>query len=197
VSRIDDLAAERAAAIENAKRRIAHGKHFPARQLAEKITVLRKMLLEEYGTLDRALDALRDVNNANNGIIRLAQSFGVTLLSVALVSPKALRLVGEAFAKLQHPAVIDPRATAIISAYEQCQLFPPTFGELKHEVIARFGENRWPWDFPVRDTLRFLERPLSKSKRGRPIGARSQLKMFGVPQVRSKVSRPKIRNRKY
>ena len=51
----DDREAERVSAIEDARARIDYGKHFPARQLAARITALRKMLLSEYGTLARAM----------------------------------------------------------------------------------------------------------------------------------------------
>jgi hypothetical protein len=168
VSWVDDQAAKFEAAIRNAKARIAYGKHFPARQLAEEIQALRKMLLKEYGTLERALDALQSTQEPS-GIVTLAQSYARQLLSVALVSPRALRLVGEAFAKLQDSGAEDPRAMNIIDAYEHCESWPPTFGELKRTFIARSGVNCWrSSDFSVRKTLKSLELPLAGDRLGRP-----------------------------
>jgi hypothetical protein len=168
VSWVDDQAAEFEAAIRNAKARIAYGKHFPARQLAKEIEALRKMLLEEYGTLECALDALQSTEEPS-GIITLAQSYARQLLSVVLVSPKALRLVAEAFGRLQDSGVEDPRAMNIIDAYEHCEPWPPTFGELKRTFIARSGVDCWrSADFAVRKTLKSLRLPLAKDKVGRP-----------------------------
>jgi hypothetical protein len=193
VSWADDQAAKYEAALENAKSRIAYGKHFSSRRFAEQVSILREMLMAEYSTLEDAVDALRAVDEANKPIVRMAQSFGTTLLQLALINPKALRLVAEAFGKLEDTGALNARAMGIITAYEDCESFPPTFGELKRAFIVRFGEERWKGDFSIRDTLRFLELPLSKSKRGRPLGARSQLKMWGVQQVRKK---REISNRK-
>lgn len=196
MSLADDEAAEYETAIENAKAHIAYGKHFPLRQFTRDINILRNMLVAKYGTLWRAVDALIDVDEQNEGIVSLARSFGMSLLRVALINPKALRLVAEAFRKLEDTGAVDPRAEAIISAYEDCEFFPPTLGELKRAFIARFGESRWKGDFSIRDTLRFLELRLSKSKRGRPLGAKSKLKMWGGSQPRSKSKKRRISNRK-
>ena len=173
MSWVDDQAAELEAIIRNAKARIAHGKHFPARELAKEISVLRKLLLQEYGTLDNALDAFKQAEPS--AIVILAQAYGLQLLSLALVRPRALTLVAKAFPKLQDSGVIDPRANAIIGAYEHCGSFPPTFGEFKRVFIDRSGEHRWRSDFSMRKTLRFLHLPLTPSKRGRPRGSRSQI----------------------
>jgi hypothetical protein len=173
VSRVDDQLAEFEAVIENAKARIAHGKHFPARQLAKEISALRKLLLQEYGTLDNVLDAFRMPEPS--AIVELAQGYGLSLLSLALINPKALTLVGKAFPRLQDSGVTDPRANAIIDAYEHCRSFPPTFREFKRVFIDRFGERRWRSDFSMRKTLRFLQLPLVPSKRGRPRGSGSQI----------------------
>ena len=80
MSWIDDQIAEREAAIRNAKARVAHGKHFPARQFAEGISVFRTMLLKEYGSLEQALDrlltfeVLKLVSEPGFGMYYLAQS---------------------------------------------------------------------------------------------------------------------------
>jgi hypothetical protein len=175
VSWVDDQGAEFEAAIRNAKAKIAYGKHFPARQLAQQIQILRKMLLKEYGTLERALDELQSTEEPS-GIVTLAQSYARQLLSVVLVNPRALGLVAEAFSKLQDSGAEDPRAMKIIDAYEHCESWPPTLGELKRTFIARSGINRWRSShFSVRKTLKSLGLRLAKDKLGRPRGSRSQI----------------------
>lgn len=198
MSRVDDQAAEREAAIEDATARIAHGKHFPARQLAEEIACLHKMLLQEYGTLDNALDAFRGSVEEPAAIIVLAQQFGLRLLSLALINPRSLELTAKAFSKLKDSGASDPRAAQLIVAYELCRSFPPTLGEVRHAFIDRFGEERWRGDWQERDRLRFLRLPLSASPLGRPRGSRSKLKEFGmITQPRNKRRKPKISNRKH
>ena len=197
MSRVDDRAAEREAAIENATARIAHGKHFPARQLAEEISRLHKILLQEYSTLDNTLDAFQRAEEEVSPIMIVARAFGLRLLSLALIKPKALSFVAEAFTKLKDSETKDPRAAQLIIAYELCESFPPTIGELRRTFVARFGEDRWRGDWPERDRLRFLGLPLSASPRGRRRGSRSILREFGVPQPRSKRKKPKISNRKH
>jgi hypothetical protein len=161
-------------AIEDARARIAYGKNFKARQAATTITAFREMLLKEYGTWPRVLSAL-DVLRRDKPFVMLAEHFGLNLLKAALINPKALRLIADALQKLDQPRAVDHRATAIISAYKTCGSFPPSFIELKRAFVARFGESRWRGDFSVRKTLRSLNLPLSKSKRGRPIGSRSKI----------------------
>jgi hypothetical protein len=202
MSWVDDITAEREAAIRNATARIAHGKHFPARQLAQDISIVGQLLVKEYGTLENTLERLRTFNllapssEPDRATFLLAQTRALDLLAVTLINPKALHLIADAFRKLEDTGAIDLRAMAIINAYEDCESFPPTFGELKRKFIARSGEDRWRGDFPVRDTLRFLKLPLRESKRGRPPGAKSALKAWGIRQVRSSQKRRKISNRK-
>jgi hypothetical protein len=190
VSLADDRAAERDEAVENARARIAYGKHFHARQSAETISALRGLLLKEYGTLERVWDALRSVDPLHPseapdpGLFILAQSIGLQLLLVAMINPKALHFVFKALETLQDSGAKDPRAMEIIAAYDNCEYHCPSFSEFKHSYIERFGPDRWKSDFSMRDTLRFLKLPLRGSKRGRPHGARSKLKEFGVPPVR-------------
>jgi hypothetical protein len=195
---------ERLKAIVNARLRIAYGKHFPLRQLAGHIAVVRQMLLEEYGTVLSAVDALYwsaekaldtlywsmekepdGINQERKELMMLARVLGTRLFQVAIASPKYLGKIAEALWKLD-PGAVDPRAEAILTAYEECGSFPPAFSELKRAFIARFGESRWRGDYSVRKTLRSLGLPLSKSKRGRPPGAKSVLKMQGTPQQRRK-----------
>jgi len=180
------------------------------------IAYIRQRLVEQYGTLEHGRLALllalwsRMASNEDPTLRRklvkganklaaieamgrlsvtnaqTAYMLGVILLHEALTNPKELGLIAEALRKLEDKGAVDPRAEAIITAYEKCGSFPPTFSELKRVFIARFGESRWRGDFPVRDTLRFLKLRLRKSKRGRPPGAKSVLKMHGTPQQRRK-----------
>ena len=171
MSLIDDQLAEYEAAIENAKHRIAYGKHFPARDLAVTVCVLRELLLKEYGTLENVIDALRSASGdwrKDPPLVVLAKDVALSLLEVALISRKAIWLVGEAFKKIEDEGKIDPRATEIITAYDHCKSLPPSFRDLKREFISRFGESRWPGDFAVRDRLRNLGLCLQKGKPGRP-----------------------------
>jgi hypothetical protein len=171
MSLVDDHLAEYEAAIKNAKERIAYGKHFGARDLAVSVCALRKLLLEEYGTLEKVIDALRSASGdwrKAPALVVVAKGVALSLLEVALINPKAIWLVGEAFKKIEDEGKKDPRATEIITAYEHCESLPPSFRELKREFITRFGEGRWPGNFAVRDRLRFLRLPLRKGKPGRP-----------------------------
>jgi hypothetical protein len=120
VSRVDDEEGEREDAIENAKARIGRGQHFPAHQLAEEISRLQKALLREYSTLDNALDAFQQAEKEVSPIVILARTYGLRLLSLALINPKTLSLVAEAFAKLKDSEVKDLRAAELIMAYEMC-----------------------------------------------------------------------------
>ena len=189
MNRADNKVVKRLLAIVNARARIAYGKHFPLRQLAEKIAVIRQMLLEEYGTVLGAVDALYwNAEKALDGIdeldgiheerkelIMLARVLGTQLFQTAIVSPKYLGKIAEALRKLDDLGAVDPRAAAIITAYEKCGSFPPTFSELKRAFSAQFGESRWRGDYSVRKTLRSLKLPVSKSKRGRPAGSKSRI----------------------
>jgi hypothetical protein len=171
MSLVDDELDAYEAAIEKAKARIAHGKHFAAGDLAVTIWAVRELLLEEYGTLENVLDALRsaggDWRTAPAPVV-IAKRVALSLLQVTLINPKRLRLIGEAFKKIEDGGKKDPRATEIITAYEYCKSLPPSFRVLKREFISRFGESRWPGDFAVRDRLRNLGLPLQKGKPGRP-----------------------------
>jgi hypothetical protein len=171
MSLVDDQLAEHEAAIENAKHRIAHGKHFVARDLAVTILALRELLLEEYDTLENVIDALRSAGDdwrTGPALVVIAKGVALSLLEVALINPKSIWLIGEAFKKIEDEGKIDPRATEIITAYENCEWLPPSFRELKREFISRFGKSRWPGDFAVRDRLRNLGLSLQKGKPGRP-----------------------------
>jgi hypothetical protein len=175
MSLADDLGAQRYRAIEDARDRIAYGKHFPLRQLAENLTILREMLVKQYGTLKDAAEALESWQERENGALMVAHELGTQLLQFALINPKLLSLIAEFLGKPGDKGAVDPRAEQIITAYEYCLRFPPSFTEVRDAFICEFGESRWPDDFGVRKTLRFLDLPLRKSKRGRPSGAKSKI----------------------
>ena len=170
----DNTALFKNSTIQNARAHVAHGKHFELRQLASRITSLRQELLREHGTLEAGLDALMLNVHAEEGLLARAGHFGTRLLQFVLIDPKLLRALAQEFRKLQDKGAVDPRAENIITAYKHCVAFPPSFTEVKHVFIGRFGESRWRGDFAVRKTLRSLDLPLSKSKRGRPKGSKSK-----------------------
>ena len=171
----DSTAAAKNSWIQDARSRVAHGKHFELRQLASKITSLRQELLKEHGTLEAGLDALMLNVHVEEGLLARASHFGTRLLQFVLINPKLFRALAQEFSKLGDKGAVDPRAEKIITAYKHCLAFPPTFTEVKHSFISRFGESRWRGDFAVRKTLRSLDLPLSKSKRGRPKGSKSKI----------------------
>src|SRR5437667_11474913 len=100
MSLVDDELDAYEAAIENAKYRIAYGKHFPARQLALTVIRLRESLLDEYGSLEEALDELWSPSEPEEEVrdlVMWAKHVALNLLQVTLINPKRLRLIGEAF----------------------------------------------------------------------------------------------------
>ena len=101
--------------------------------------------------------------------------FATQLLQLALINPKLLQRVAEAFETLAESGSVDPRAERIITAYEQCLRFAPSFRELKRAFIDEFGESQWRGDFTVRKTLRLLDLPIRESPRGRPTGSKSRI----------------------
>ena len=111
-----------------------------------------------------------------------------TLLYLALNNPQGLREVVNELCRFKRdpdkPLRYNcPRGYDLIVAYAACASFPPTFSEVKQAFIAKHGEKKWNGshdddkshgDFSARNTLKTLELPLKKMKKGRPIGAKSQ-----------------------
>ena len=106
-----------------------------------------------------------------------------TLLWLALNNPERLRELANALCWLKR-AKRDkcPRGHNLVSAYAACDSFPPTFGEIKHAFIAKFGIKKWNGghdddrshgDFSARNTLKTLGLPLKEMKKGRRSGSKS------------------------
>jgi len=151
--------------------------------VARQIKLIRHILAKkEEGNADPNLDEIER---------RLMMRTAGILLMGAITSSKKLHEVADA---LDADEGKDPRQANILKAYEDCVegRYPPTvkergerfvtcsvptFTQLKDAFIKRFGPTCWTSasDFGVRKTLKILGLPLSKSKKGRPVGARNQV----------------------
>jgi hypothetical protein len=98
--------------------------------------------------------------------------------------PEHLRDVADALFQLKNDGVKTAKGREVtlelISAYENCAggFGSTTLPEIRREFIERYGKSRWPGDVSARRTLRALI-PLGEAKRGRPVGAKSELKKYG------------------
>jgi hypothetical protein len=107
------------------------------------------------------------------------------LMRVALEAPDYLRDIADTLIQLKNGGVktANDRAVALklITAYESCDGgYYGTLPEIRRAFIDRYGDSRWPGDVSARRTLRALEIPLGKAKRGRPKGAKSKQKEYGL-----------------
>jgi hypothetical protein len=107
------------------------------------------------------------------------------LLRYALEAPDHLRDIADTLIQLKKAGVktANDRAVALelITAYENCDAGAnATIPEIRRAFIDRFGDSRWPGDVSARRTLRALDIPLGKAKRGRPKGAKSMQKESGL-----------------
>ena len=109
------------------------------------------------------------------------------LLTAATTSTKSLRLIADALDRIDSDRGENPAQDKLIiayeKAYENCGKRAPKFSELRQTFLTMFGEHCWRGshrelsepgsDYAVRKTLKALELPLAKAKRGRPF--RSQI----------------------
>ena len=107
------------------------------------------------------------------------------LMRCALEAPDYLRDIADTLIQLEKGGVktANDRAVTLelITAYESCAGgYHATLPEIRREFIERYGDSRWPGDVSARRTLRALEIPLGKAKRGRPRGAKSKQKQYGL-----------------
>jgi len=106
------------------------------------------------------------------------------LMKDALVKPDYLRDLADALLQLKNGGVktANDRAVALklIAAYENCadDWYRATLPAVRREFVERYGKSCWPGDFSARRTLRALIW-LAEAKRGRPKGAKSELKKYG------------------
>ncbi len=110
---------------------------------------------------------------------------GDLLLLMAHINPGKLRDLGEAICLALSGDGIKPandRAVVLelIAAYESCHQYPATLPEIRRAFIGRYDDSRWLGDVSVRRTLGALGLPLGKAKRGRPRGAKSKQKEYGL-----------------
>jgi hypothetical protein len=171
MSQPDDLNAKIEAQLDAAWKKCTYGKRFsPAYELAEQIIYLRIL---STPARERNLDPfVRQWERKWKG--RTAHA----LLLAAMKSAKKLRQVADALDARDAEKRQDPRQANIIKAYTDCveKSYPPTLPELRKVLVARFGEQCWPRsDFSVRKTLKWLDLPLDRARRGRPRSSRSQI----------------------
>lgn len=107
------------------------------------------------------------------------------LMRCALESPDYLRDIADTLIQLKNGGVktANDRAVALelITAYEFCDDGAnATIPEIRRAFIDRYGDARWPGNVSARRTLGALDIPLGKAKRGRPMGAKSKQKEYGL-----------------
>jgi hypothetical protein len=170
---------ERMLAVNDAKLRIANGKHFGARRIAMEIDHVRKCILRQ-----QRWPNLRPKLDRRDPLIRLVQTLQAHLTELALKTPAELREVAKFYLKLNDSGAIDPRATAIVQAYRFCPVSPPTITEIRRAFYGLFGgdgrkrgligKGKWHRESSVKKTLLSLNLPIRAAKRGAPKGSRSK-----------------------
>jgi hypothetical protein len=113
-----------------------------------------------------------------------AQLMMQRVLSFALEDPEELRDIADTLIQLKKDGVKTADdghvALKLITAYQTAPGCYPTLPEIKSAFEDRFPKSRWPGDVSARRTLRDLDIPLGKAKRGRPKGAKSMQKEYGL-----------------
>jgi hypothetical protein len=106
------------------------------------------------------------------------------LMRCALEDPEYLRDIVDTLIQLKKGGVKTANdgkvALELITAYESCAGCYPTLSEIHRAFKDRFRDSRWPGDVSARRTLRALDIPLGKAERGRPKGAKSKQKEYGL-----------------
>jgi hypothetical protein len=165
-----------------ARLRVLYGKKFSAIQQARVIFEFSKgwsdVLLTDRATQDDWERFFRD---------KQTQELMQGLTRCALGSPDHLRDIADTLVQLKTGGVktANDRAVALelITAYTSCDdeyhACPP-LSEIRRVFIDRYGAARWPGDVSARRTLLDLNIPLGKAKRGRPKGAKSKQKEYGL-----------------
>jgi hypothetical protein len=202
VSLADDRSAELDELLDAAWQKHRYGKKYsPAYEVARRIKTIRAMLncgkentpQSELAKLWEKIDAQWSNRETDLDPDFMFGEFSLftawVLLNAAVSTSKKLREVANA---LDAETAEDPRQANILKAYTDCVegRYPPTIAEvgksyvkcyvpnllqLRGAFVKRFGQECWPNDYSVRKTLNVLGLPLSKAKRGRPSGSRSQI----------------------
>ena len=163
-----------------ARTRVLYGKKFMAVGHARFILEFSRgwsdVLLTDRATQDEWESFFRD---------RRTQGMMRGLLRCALEAPDHLRDIADTLIQLKKAGVktANDRAVALdlITAYESCDGGAnASLPEIRRAFIDRYGDPRWPGDVSARRTLRALDIPLGKAKRGRPKGAKSKQKEYGL-----------------
>jgi len=159
-----------------AKDHIAFGKNWRAFRFAKAIVESGKRILKKAGASQKEWRRFFD-----DEIVRMQTE---TLMMDALLNPERLRDIADVLIQLQDGGIktVNDRAVKLelIAAYEECGGYRPPLSEIRRVFIARRGEKRWPGDTSARRTLKENWIPLGKDKLGRPRGAKSLQKMYGV-----------------
>ena len=136
----------------------------------------RRYVPEVYD-LAGGIQALRDCGEdpQTSMMRKLSAEVRKGLLEAAIRSTAELRQVADALDALDTEERWDPRMANIVYAYAGCENYPPTLREVREKLVAKLDERNWPSEFSVRKTLKLLDLPLRKDKRGRPPGSRSKI----------------------
>ncbi len=178
MSLIDDQAAELDELLDLAGQKCLYGRTYsPAYQIARRIKVIRSILKkkEEKGA-DPKLNEVEEKY--------LVQTAGLLLIS-SLTESKKLREIADALDAVGNP---DHFQESLLETYKGCLSgeYPPTvrksgkgftlcsvptLAQLKDAFAKKFPGKKWRGEFSVRKTLQMFGLPLSKGKKGRPVGS--------------------------
>jgi hypothetical protein len=164
-----------------ARTRVLYGKKYFAIRHARAILEFSRgwsdVLLTDRATWNDWQNFYRD---------RRTQMLMKNLMRCALESPDYLRDIANTLIQLKNGGVktANDRAVALelITAYESCDQYHaiPTLPAIRRAFVDRYGDARWPGNASARRTLLALDIPLGKAKRGRPKGAKSKQKEYGL-----------------
>lgn len=159
-----------------ARDRVLYGKKVAAIKRAIGILEFSKgwSLLTDRAMYDDWQDFYRD---------RRTQMLMKNLMRCALERPDYLRDVADTLIQLKKTSGVktaNDRAVVLelITAYEFSD--DATIPEIRRAFIARYGKDRWPGNVSARRTLLGFDLRLGKAKRGRPKGAKSKQKEYGL-----------------
>ena len=163
-----DRTEEKHRRITVARKRSAYGRRYATEAGAYELAFMIKSL-RTLRTIPKRSDSLDQY--MRNQMAKTAHY----LLTAATISTKSLRLIAKALDAIDAEQREDPRQANIIKAYADCDNYPPTLPEVREKFVAKLDERNWPTDFSIRKTLKSMELPLAKARRGRPRGSRSQI----------------------
>jgi hypothetical protein len=163
-----------------ARNRVLYGKRFMAvghaRFILEFSSRWSDVLLSDHATEDDWESFFRH---------RVTQGMMRGLLRWLLEAPDHVRDIADTLIQLKKAGVKTANdrevALELITAYESCAGGAnATLPEIRRAFKDRYPKSRWPGDVSARRTLLALDIPLGEAKRGRPKGAKSQQKQYGL-----------------